>query len=277
MTVSGAPDVLGRRDDGDVLAIGSYNIHGCVGTDTRYDLKRVAGVIRELGCDTVGLQEVDGQPGVESASMQLQHLASATGMTPIAACTHTVSPRRVRKTNALLTSREVRQVRSYDLTFESHEPRGALDVELLVGGHTVRVMVTHLGLRPGERRYQVKKLTALLGAIPEEQPVVVLGDINEWLPVGRPLRWLHEALGKAPAVRSFPVWAPVLALDRIWSRPLGALATIRVHRSPAARRASDHYPVKANIMLRHDPARAAAAARTTASAWATTQPLQQSP
>jgi endonuclease/exonuclease/phosphatase family metal-dependent hydrolase len=69
------------------LVIGSYNIHGGAGTDTQYDLERVAEVIRELGCDTVGLQEVDGRPGVESASMQLQHLASATGMTPIAACT----------------------------------------------------------------------------------------------------------------------------------------------------------------------------------------------
>ncbi len=280
-TVSAAHSVRGRRDDRDVLAVGSYNIHGCVGTDARHDYKRVAGVIRELGCDTVGLQEVDGRLGVGSASMQLQQLASATGMTPIAACTHIVTPLRVRKTNALLTFREVRHVRSYDLTFESREPRSALDVELLVGGRVVRVIVTHLGLHASERRYQVKKLTAVLGRIPEEQPVVVLGDINEWWPVGRPLRWMHGALGKAPSVRSFPVWAPLLALDRIWSRAPSALVTIAVHRSPAARRASDHYPVKANIVLDPGRAKAGAAARTApveaAAAQTTTQPRQRGP
>lgn len=231
----------------DALIVGSYNIHGCVGMDGRYDLGRVAGVIRELGCDTVGLQEVDGRPDPQTASLQLRDLASATGMTPIAVDTHSVAPQRVRKTNALLTSREVRSVHNYDLTFGRLEPRSALDVELLVGARTVRVIVTHLGLDGSERRYQVGKLLAFLRGIPDSQPVVLLGDINEWLPVGRPLRWLHHALGKAPSGRSFPVWAPLLALDRIWSRPTGALRSFEVHRSPAARLASDHYPVRANI------------------------------
>jgi endonuclease/exonuclease/phosphatase family metal-dependent hydrolase len=215
--------------------------------DRRYDLGRVAGVIRELGCDAVGLQEVDGRAGQQSVSRQLQDLASATGMTAIAAGTHTVTPQRIRKTNALLTSREVRSVRSYDLTFGRYEPRSALDVELQAGGQAVRVIVTHLGLDGSERRYQVKKLLAVLQGIPAQQAVVVLGDMNEWLPVGRPLRWLHAALGKAPSGRSFPVWAPLLALDRIWSRPTRALRNFEVYRGPAARVASDHYPVRANI------------------------------
>jgi endonuclease/exonuclease/phosphatase family metal-dependent hydrolase len=230
-----------------VLVIGSYNIHGCVGLDKRYDVERIAGVIRELDCDAVGLQEVDGRPGVQSASIQLQNLAEATGMTPIAVSTHTSMPPRFRKTNALLTYREFRSVRSYDLTFDSHEPRGALDVELLVEGRAVRVIVTHLGLDARERRYQVEKLLTALNDIPARRPVVLLGDINEWLPVGRPLRWLHDALGKAPSGGSFPVWAPLLALDRIWSRQPGVVQTFEVHKSPMARVASDHYPVKANI------------------------------
>jgi endonuclease/exonuclease/phosphatase family metal-dependent hydrolase len=233
-----------RRDE---LAIGSYNIHGCVGTDARYDIERVAGVIRELGCDTVGLQEVDGRPGLQSDSMQLEYLANATGMTPIAASTHTGTALHFGKTNALLTLREIRTVRSYDLTFRNREPRSALDVELWAGGQIIRVIVTHLGLRSGERRYQVRKLLTVLKTLPIEQPVVVLGDINEWLPVGRPLRWLHGVLGKSPGRGSFPVWAPLLALDRVWSRPVTALRVFAVHRSPSARLASDHYPVKAIV------------------------------
>ena len=237
-----------------MLYIGSYNIHGGVGADTRYDLERVAAVIRELGCDTVGLQEVDGRLagglGVsEAAFQQLQNLASATGMTPIAVFTHSSTPPRIRKTNALLTTREVREVRSHDLTFVGREPRSALDVELRVAGHAVRVIVTHLGLNPHERRFQVKRLLEVLQSIPNEQAIVVVGDINEWWPTGRPLRWIHETLGEQPGKRSFPVWAPLLALDRIWVRPRGALHDFQVHRSHTARLASDHFPVKGAITL----------------------------
>src|SRR5262249_61590820 len=42
----------------DCLRIASYNLHGCVGRDGERDAERIAGVIGELGCDTVGLQEV---------------------------------------------------------------------------------------------------------------------------------------------------------------------------------------------------------------------------
>jgi endonuclease/exonuclease/phosphatase family metal-dependent hydrolase len=231
----------------DVLAIASYNIHGCIGTDVRCDVGRVAQVIRELGCDTVGLQEVDGRPGLHSDSVQLQYLANSTGMTPVVASTPSGCEFHFGNANALLTLRAVGTVRSYDLTFRGREPRSALDVELLAGERIVRVIVTHLGLRPGERRYQVRKLLTVLRSIPPDQPVVVLGDINEWLPIGRPLRWLHGLLGKPPWQRSFPVWAPIFALDRVWTRPLGALLAFNVHRSPTARRASDHYPVKAIV------------------------------
>jgi endonuclease/exonuclease/phosphatase family metal-dependent hydrolase len=40
------------------------------------------------------------------------------------------------------------------------------------------VIVTHLGLRPAERRYQVKLLLSLLHPFEPGQIVVALGDIN---------------------------------------------------------------------------------------------------
>src|SRR5262249_24884904 len=99
----------------------------------------------------------------------------------------------------------------------------------------------------------------LLRDIPMERTVIVLGDINEWLPLGRPLRWLHELLGKPPWQRSFPVWAPLFALDRVWVRPRGSLIEFGVHRSSLARQASDHYPVKAVVSSRAVPLREAKA------------------
>jgi endonuclease/exonuclease/phosphatase family metal-dependent hydrolase len=75
----------------------------------------------------------------------------------------------------------------------------------------------------------------------------VLGDINEWLPLGRPLRWMHALLGRSPAERSFPSRWPLFALDRVWVRPRHALLEFGAHRSALAAMASDHLPVRAVI------------------------------
>jgi len=231
--------------DRDLLRIASYNIHRCVGTDMKSDVARVGRVIQEMGCDTIGLQEVDHTAGGQSESMQLDYLAKLTGMEPVAG--PTILRHEGHYGNALLTRRRILDVRRHDLSYRGYEPRGALEVDLEASGRAIRVIVMHLGLFPAERRYQVKKILTLLRAIPVEQPVIVLGDINEWLPIGRPLRWLHGLMGKPPRERSFPVYAPMFALDRVWVRPRSALMSFSVHRSADARRASDHFPVKAVI------------------------------
>jgi endonuclease/exonuclease/phosphatase family metal-dependent hydrolase len=227
------------------LRIATYNVHGCVGSDGREDAERVAGVVRELGCDVVGLQEVNTRSGPGHASLQLDYLAARTGFEPIAGLT--ILRHDGHYGNALLTRHAVRAIRRHDLSFRSREPRGALDVDLDARGATVRVIVTHLGLRPIERREQVRFLLRLLHDSAPATPIVVLGDINEWLPIGRPLRWLHGLLGHAPAERSFPSRYPMFALDRVWVRPRRLLLATRVHASASARSASDHLPVKALI------------------------------
>jgi len=78
---------------------------------------------------------------------------------------------------------------------------------------------------------------------------VVLGDINEWLPLGRPLRWMHGLFGRFPAERSFPARWPLVALDRVWVRPRHALLALKAHRSALAQVASDHLPVKAIVAI----------------------------
>jgi endonuclease/exonuclease/phosphatase family metal-dependent hydrolase len=205
----------------------------------------VADVIREMGCDTVGLQEVDSRPGTRSDSRQLEFLATATGMQAVAGATIIRHDRDYG--NALLTTRKILDVKRHDLSFRRFEPRGALEVDLEVAGTCMRIFVMHLGLLPSERRYQVRKVLHILRAMPMDQPVVVLGDINEWLPLGRPLRWLHGLLGTPPRHRTFPVYAPMFALDRVWVRPRGSLLQFTVHRSRLSRHASDHYPVKAVV------------------------------
>lgn len=241
-----------RTDEaGGRFAVASYNIHQCVGLDGRRDAGRIATVIRELDCDAIGLQEVDSSAGAHAESKQLDYLARATGMDALAG--PTILRHDGDYGNALLTRRPVLAVRRHDISFASREPRGALDVDLEVEGHTVRVIVTHLGLRAAERRYQVKLLLRLLHPMAPGQLVVALGDINEWLPVGRPLRWLHGSLGCPPSQRTFPTRFPLFALDRVWVRPRAALLDVRAHAGTLARLASDHYPLRAVIAL--DPVR----------------------
>jgi endonuclease/exonuclease/phosphatase family metal-dependent hydrolase len=227
--------------------VASYNIHQCVGTDGRRDAERIAAVIRDLDCDAIGLQEVDSRAGPHADSMQLGYLARATGMGALAG--PTILRHDGDYGNALLTRRPVLAVRRHDISFASREPRGALDVDLDIDGHRVRVIVTHLGLRPAERRYQVRLLLKLLHPDEPGEAVVALGDINEWLPIGRPLRWLHGLLGSPPSQRTFPTWFPLFALDRVWVRPRTSLIDVRTHAGAIARVASDHYPLKAIISL----------------------------
>jgi endonuclease/exonuclease/phosphatase family metal-dependent hydrolase len=230
---------LDARLGPDCLRIASYNVHGCVGCDRRSDPARVADVILETGCDTIGLQEV------HHAAI----LAKRTGLHLVEGVPHMWHDRHVG--NALLTRRPILDVRHHEYGWEGAEPRSALDVELEVNGDAVRIIVTHLGLKPAERRYQVGKILEMVKKSPLEKRVLVLGDINEWLPLGRPLRWLHGLLGHSPSERSFPSRWPIFALDRVWVRPRHALLAFGVHRSPLAAMASDHLPVKA-IVAAHD-------------------------
>jgi endonuclease/exonuclease/phosphatase family metal-dependent hydrolase len=195
-------------------------------------------VIEELGSDTVGLQEVD---------YRLDYIAQKLGMQPVAGLTLVRHDGHFG--NALLTRRKVLAVRRLGFTYGGREPRNALDVDLEVAGETARVIVTHLGLWPAERRYQVKKILELIRSTPTCERVMVLGDINEWLPLGRPLRWMNALFGRSPAERSFPSRWPLVALDRVWVRPRHALLALKAHRTPLAEIASDHLPVKALVAL----------------------------
>jgi endonuclease/exonuclease/phosphatase family metal-dependent hydrolase len=233
------------------LRVASYNVHECVGADGRRDAGRVADVLRDLGADVIGLQEVDARPGLTHDSVQMEFIGHALGLHPIAGPTIWRGDNGDHFGNALLTRQRVLAVRHIDLTVYRREPRAAIDADLEVGGAVVRFIVTHLGLLPGERRKQVLRLIEALARPPSRpgQLIVLAGDINEWFSVGRPLRWLHERLGEAPALATFPAVLPVFALDRIWVRPRRAVRAQAVHVTPTARIASDHLPVAAEIEL----------------------------
>lgn len=228
---------------GGVFSAASYNIHQAVGADGRRDRRRIVKVLRQLDADVIGLQEVDTNANGHEM-FQLDYLARETGLKAVAG--PTMRRRDSDYGNVLLTRHKILDVRNIDLSVSRREPRGAIDVDLEIGGIGVRVIVTHLGLSGRERRGQVNALGELVS--PKlDHLVVVLSDSNEWHPYSRSLQQMARHFGRADRLRTFPSWLPLFALDLIWVWPAQALLETSVHRRAPAKSASDHLPITAKI------------------------------
>ncbi|MGH8798784.1 MAG: endonuclease/exonuclease/phosphatase family protein [Casimicrobiaceae bacterium] len=225
------------------LTVATYNIHDAVGSDHRFAPERIAAVLAEIGADLFALQEVGAaRDGVDTLAL----LRDATGFHAVPESAHCGGTGAYG--NCLLSRHPVAESKRIDLTVAPRQARGALDAVVDCAGSPLRVLATHLGLRPAERRAQVRGLLKTLEA-ETPHPTLLLGDLNEWFLWGRPLRWLHAHFQATPSPASFPARAPLLALDRIWVEPRALLQGLWVHTGPAARAASDHLPVVAELKL----------------------------
>jgi endonuclease/exonuclease/phosphatase family metal-dependent hydrolase len=225
------------------IRVATYNVHACVGTDGRHDPDRVASVIGELDADIVALQEF-----TYPASVALETRSPVVLTLDAYECA--LGPTRQNVTqcfgNALFTRHPIGDVHRIDLSVERREPRGALAATVEVRGVPVHVLAAHLGLRVHERRFQVRQIAEYLDSV-RNTLCVVLGDFNDWLPGRSVAHVLDRRLGRPPRPASFPVFLPVVALDRIWVHPMRALKRMFTHATPTARVASDHLPVVADI------------------------------
>jgi endonuclease/exonuclease/phosphatase family metal-dependent hydrolase len=204
----------------------------------------VASVITELDADIVALQEF-----TYPASVALE-TRNPVVLTTLDAYECALGPTRQNVTqcfgNALFTRHRIVDVHRIDLSMERREPRGAIAATVDVRGTLVHVLAAHLGLRVRERRFQVRQILTYLDSV-RDSLFVVLGDFNDWLPGRSVVHLLDRRLGGPPRPASFPVFRPIVALDRIWVHPPDALRRIYTHATPTARVASDHFPVVGEI------------------------------
>ena len=242
----------------------SYNIRHALGLDGRVAPERIAAVIADLAPDVVALQEVDVGRARTGGHDQAAVIARALRMD------HHFHPalhaEGERYGDAILTPHPARLVRAGALPGHPRrlglEPRGALWVEVALGGRRLQVLNTHLGLTGGERLAQVEALLGpdWLGNPACREPAVLLGDLNA-TPWSRSYRRLAGRLadarrlsqtGRTRSGATFPTRLPLLRIDHAF-----VSSGIRVGRmgpvgGGLARVASDHRPLLVEIAL--DPA-----------------------
>jgi endonuclease/exonuclease/phosphatase family metal-dependent hydrolase len=221
----------------------TWNIHGALGTDRRFDLARVVKTILRHHPDVVALQEVDSRRTVPPASSAFRVLREAVGG-------HGVEAKSIIAPDGeygqvVLSRWPLGAPQIHDITHAEREPRRAIEVEVAAPAGSFKLIATHFGLSLKERRAQARALVAIARRHP--RTTVMLGDFNEWF-------WpasLRGALGRELPARTqhatFPSWYPLFRLDRIFCWPPEAMRGSFVDR--AARRASDHLPVLADVAI----------------------------
>lgn len=225
------------------LSVASYNIHKGVGGDRRRDLDRTAAVIAEIGADILALQEADTRFGTRTGLLDLDRIRRDLGLiaVPLAqnGAAHGWHGNLLLVKNALIQD-------IHPLVLPGFEPRGAMVTDLEIAGRPLRVINTHFGLLPKSRAAQARAIIDKIASL-DERPTLLMGDLNEWRGTATMLRTLGERFQIPPPKASFPARYPILPFDRILAS--AGLSEIIPHDTALARRASDHLPIKARLIL----------------------------
>jgi len=227
----------------------TYNTHGGVGTDGRYDPDRIVRVIREVSPSILGIQEV------------WQHIGEQGGVLDVIReelpkyrilFLKTLTDERGSYGNALVTRHEL--LDHVDLSLDSDEAhrsgrraeaRRAIFARLNVEGTPIWVIVTHLAVEGWARSTQAEILLDAIDTYTDRrrEPVIFMGDLNEWRVPNAFLRKLDRTFSKHVMRRTFPARFPIIPLDRIWLSAQLERHRVWAHRSHTSRHASDHLPL----------------------------------
>jgi endonuclease/exonuclease/phosphatase family metal-dependent hydrolase len=243
------------------LRVMTYNIHSCIGIDGKVRPERIVSVIRSCRADVIALQEVDANRRRSRHHEQARVIAEALAMSHHY---YAISDHDGEKYGLAIISRyPLRHIKEGHLTSADpllrQEARGALWVQIETPGGLINLINTHFGLLRKERLRQAAILLGdgWLGGIPDDQPVILCGDMNAGpkSPVCRSLSCrLHDAQVRAPNFRpraTFISTMPLRRLDHIYVSEHFTIKSVMQPRTPTAAVASDHLPVCAELVLEH--------------------------
>jgi len=157
--------------------------------------------------------------------------------------------------NAILSRYPIVSSENQDVSSHRFEQRGLLHCEIMVAARPLHCLCVHFGLHERGRRRQMEALAERIERlVPDEAPLIVAGDFNDWR--NRAGRVLIAKLGlqelfldrRGRPARTFPSTFPMLRLDRIYVRGLRVGRT-EVHHGRPWSRISDHAPLTADLEL----------------------------
>ncbi len=240
------------------LTIATYNIHkGLSQFNRRVVLHELRERLRELDADILFLQEVQGERlfsrhAADPRQPQHEFLAHDTwphqayGMNAVYDNGH--------HGNAIVSRFPILRWDNQDVSTNPLERRGVLHCEIAVPGRSkpVHCLCVHFDLTKRGRGLQFNALLERIRRlVPEDAPLVVAGDFNDWNNHAARLlaRELHldevfEAKSGQPA-KSWPARLPLFPLDRIYVRGL-RIESGEMH---PWRKASDHAALSATLAL----------------------------
>jgi endonuclease/exonuclease/phosphatase family metal-dependent hydrolase len=221
------------------LRLLTYNIHKGFGASGRtLSLEGVRDAIRSAEVEIVFLQEVRGTQFEYLADTIWDHYAYGKNAVTTGGD----------HGNAILSKFPFISWENIDVSNSQLQRRGLLHgvIEIPEMGRRIDLICLHLDLFQSGRERQVERLCNQIEAhIPRDHPLVVAGDFNDWnQQISSELR---ERLGLEEAIevlqgepaRTFPIWMPLLPLDRIYVRGLTPRLCARYTRG-RWRRLSDH-------------------------------------
>lgn len=221
------------------LRVLSYNVHGL-----RDDRAALSGLVRDLAPDVLVVQEAPRRfrwrQRCAALADDLQMVVAVGGLPSLG--------------NLLLTTLRVRVHDTWCLRYPltpGRHLRGAAFAACSVRGARFTVTGSHLATDPVERPDQAAAWKSALAAVPG--PLVVGGDLNEG-PGGGAWRTVADGLRDAAGadgglLPTFPATLPRLRLDALFVSADILVDRYEVVDTEQARRASDHLPVLADLLL----------------------------
>lgn len=227
------------------LQVLTYNIHkGYTTGNRKFMLDSMRQRIADTGADIVFLQEIHGTAIKSEAKRRrfsypdqphFEYLADQAW--PHYAYGRNAIYRKGDHGNAILSRYPFVAWENIDVSIFPRSSRSILHgvIEIPHLDRPLHTLCVHLGLLEQERREQLQALTERIDQhVPRNEPMIIAGDFNDWR--RRAEMHLHDDLGleelfvtlQGRHARTFPVWAPLLPVDRIYYRGLRPLRCQRL-------------------------------------------------
>lgn len=226
----------------------TFNIHGGRARDGLRDINRIQQLLDEMNIDIAVFQEVETRVSRGGCNEDITTIAGANRPH------HVFAPSIIHHDgwygNLIVSKYPVIRGIVHNLeTTAQYEPRNAVDALIETPLGKIRVIGTHLSLSIFERRSEARNLIRLINAVEEKEknPILLMGDINEWQVPSKLLKFLDSHMTPIPCRSSFPSWLPFLKLDRVWYQGDRLNVSAKTLGTKSVSKLSDHLPVIVEI------------------------------